>query len=228
VLGALIPAHAQDTESDFQIWTPVTLKAELPYKFQGSLEVQTRFGDNASQLSTLILRPSLGYDFNRHVSVEMGYQDENKYANGKTTHEQRIYQELWLRKSFGRHNLSLRSRLEEFFEVDGKIPLRMRFRLTNIRPIGASHWHIVTENELFVSLNTIANERNAGFNQNRLFVGVGRDFLKNHLRVQAGYLLRYVDKPSPDPNQIDHVLMFRTSYHLQGRGRRLVGKHLDQ
>jgi hypothetical protein len=158
---------AEDVASDFQIWAPITLKAELPYNFQSSFQVQTRYNDNASQLSLVILDPSIGYDFNKYVSLELGYANETDYANGADLKENKLHQELWLRKTLGRHHFSLRTRLEEFINVKGTNPVRLRFFLSHLRPIGQSDWHFITENEMFINLNSIANERDAGFEGSR-------------------------------------------------------------
>jgi hypothetical protein len=51
------PAKAS---SDFQIWTPININAKLAEQLRGFLELQPRIGNNASNLTTAIVRPALG------------------------------------------------------------------------------------------------------------------------------------------------------------------------
>jgi hypothetical protein len=56
---------------------------------------------------------------------------------------------------------------------------------------------IVGWNEIFLNLNDTDWGAQSGFDQNRLFAGPGYGFTPM-LRVQAGYLNRYVDTPTID------------------------------
>jgi hypothetical protein len=62
--------NAQAT-SDFQIWIPININAKLTEQLRGFLELQPRIGNNASNLTTAIVRPALGWAINKQATVWM-------------------------------------------------------------------------------------------------------------------------------------------------------------
>jgi hypothetical protein len=66
--------------SDFQIWTPININAKLAEQLRGFLELQPRIGNNASNLTTAIVRPALGWAINKQATVWIGYLIQAKPA----------------------------------------------------------------------------------------------------------------------------------------------------
>jgi Protein of unknown function (DUF2490) len=86
--------------------------------------------------------------------------------------------------------------------------LRQMFRVT--MPLeSAPKFSLVGSNEVFMNLNRTDWGARSGFDQNRLFVGVGYG-ATSKLRLEAGYLNQYVDTATIDRR--NHVLSTTLSY----------------
>jgi Protein of unknown function (DUF2490) len=72
VLAVMASADVQGA-SDFQAWIPININARFTKQLRGFLELQPRIGDNASNLTTAIVRPSLGWTFNGKTTLWLGY-----------------------------------------------------------------------------------------------------------------------------------------------------------
>ena len=81
---------------------------------------------------------------------------------------------------------------------------RTRYRLHAAHPLGSTPWYLVGSDEVFVNLNNQGEGPVSGFEQNRLFTGVGVH-LGGHLRAELGYLWRWERKRS-GPDRSDHVI----------------------
>jgi hypothetical protein len=58
---------------DFQTWVPINVNAKLTEQLRGFFEVQPRIGDNASNLTTIIVSPALGLAINQKATLWVGY-----------------------------------------------------------------------------------------------------------------------------------------------------------
>jgi hypothetical protein len=214
VLLTIGTASADDhVEDDFNIWVPVFLDIPVNEKWSGTLEVQPRVIDNATEMGTLIVRPSVNYKLTPTLTASLGYGWITNYQP-ELVHEHRIWQQLNHQTNLKRLTLRNYVRLEERLiqHVDGAA-LRLRQRTELSHPIRQSRWYLKGYNEIFVNLNDTDQVIQAGFEQNRSFAGLGRHIGKN-TRLEGGYLLQYVNRPDPVDDRAGHVLLVQLFYKL--------------
>ena len=172
------------------------------------LEAQGRSGDGTdAEFDTAILRPGLGYEIFKDTTLWAGYGwFETFPADGDRFEEHRLWQQLFWSKPLGTFAFSSRTRLEQRF-VQGGDEAEWRFRqwikLTYPLPHRTS---LVLTEEVFVSLNSTDRGATAGFDQNRLFLGVGYD-LDACTRLEVGYLNQYINRSSGS-DSMNHILAF--------------------
>lgn len=198
---------------DFQIWTSITGTGSLAWiapsleRFHYWLEAQGRFGNDATTLSQGIVRPGLGYTLGPHSSVWLGYAYVPTMDPFTSTdrNEQRVWEQfVWgTGTEFG--SLSTRSRLEQRFRPPGsEVGWRFREQIKYVRPIEAApEFSFVASDELFINVNR-TNWSDAGFNQNRIFVGFA--YLWNsHAKTEIGYMNQFENRDGA-PNELHHIL----------------------
>ncbi len=195
-------------EDDFGIWTPIYLQIPVSKKIRGEFEVNPRVEENLTHIHQLIVRPSVGYQLTKELSIWTAYAWTLHYVP-RFVREQRIWHQILHEKEFSKLFLINRFRMEERFiqNVDG-VSLRTRYQLKGIYPIGKTKiWGIVLANELFVNLNSRFDGPQAGIDQNRFFVGLSKKINK-YLRVEGGYQLQYINDPAPRIDKLNHLVMF--------------------
>lgn len=80
----------------------------------------------------------------------------------------------------------------------------------------APEWALVASDEVFVNINTVAMRGPAaGFDQNRVFVGINRTF-SQYVNVDVGYQNQLVNSRSiPNlANQMNHVILLQLFINL--------------
>jgi len=215
-------AQAPSTLSqDFRLWSPMFMTAKLPNSFLAYLEVQPRFADldENGHIDQLLLRPAIGYQLTENLSIWQGYAWVGNFNQKHTPpqspffDENRIYQQILYTKKFDSFKITSRTRLEERWieHVDGTaVRFRTGLRGTYTLPM-APEWALVASDEVFVHLNTVgARGPQAGFDQNRAFVGINRTFSK-YLNVDVGYQNQLLNSRSiPNlANQMNHTILFQ-------------------
>ena len=231
VAGAGSEVFGSTLSNDFRLWTPVFLTVGLPQNFIGYAEANPRFGDDVSDLNQLILRTALGYKLNDKWSVWQGYAWSTVYDNAvnkdEFTGEHRIYQQLTFKdqysflEAFPFIKFQSRSRLEERWidHIEGTaFRARTMVRLDVPLPMFPD-WSFVTFDEIFFNLNgrmgnkgVIAPE--AGFDQNRWFIGFNRQFTKQ-INMDVGYQMQIVNTRTENlVNQINNILMINFYINL--------------
>lgn len=209
ICAILLCASTVQASSDFQSWNNITITGTLNNKIKYWAEGQARIGDNASRLSQSILRPGLGYQVNQQSSIWAGYAwiYTNKPFAQIATDEHRIWQQfLWI-KDYQWIKAFLRTRLEQRF-IDRVSTTGWRFRQFGRLQLPMHHnpkYFISATEEVFVKLNnTSTNGSNRGFDQNRLFFGIGLYPLKNWL-FEIGYqnhIIRNISGPNYRGNYV--------------------------
>ena len=231
VWGLLVggEALAQSTSifsQDFRLWSPVFLTVKLPSSFLAHLEVQPRFADldEAGHIDQLILRPAFGYQLTENLSIWQGYAWVGNYNQKHTPpqspffEESRIYQQILYTRKFESFRISSRTRLEERWieHVDGTA-VRFRTLLRGMYPLPMSpEWALVASDEVFVHINTVGvRGPAAGFDQNRVFVGINRTFSKN-FNMDVGYQNQLLNSRTvPNlANQMNHVILLQFFINL--------------
>lgn len=182
---ATLGAHAQT--QDIAVWTAALASPDVSDRTRVWLDVHAR-RSQASFLS--IVRPGVGLQFTSAVSGWLGYAwIPTVPDDGATRHEHRIWQQLIGNISLGdRWTLQSRTRFEQRFAVGGGVGLRVReFVRLSVAPEVAQRPRLALWDELFVGLNDTDWGAVAGFDQNRLFVGVGLP-VSHGGRVEVGLL----------------------------------------
>ncbi len=218
VAGCFTPAEATDNE--FQQWNLVTLQlpvskvAPVSEKVKLYLEAQPRLGDELENLDTLLVRPAIGYQVTPHISIWQGYAWIPSFQP-QLNQEHRVFQQLLTNHDVKKLNITNRTRMEQrFIEGAGDPAYRLRHMVRLAHPIrGSKKWQLVGYNEVFMNLNSTPSGPKAGFNQNRLYVGVNRKINK-HLNGEVGYIWNYINTAQPAADRMNHVLMVTVNMNL--------------
>ena len=188
------PVHAE-TDVEELGWFQITATGPIVGNWKLFLEVQPRIGtdpaDGDTNLRTLIVRSAIGYQITPPWSLWAGYAYIPSFNPSRE--EQRAFQQsLWVTNA-GPFKIINRTRLEErMIEDAGEPALRLRHQLWLGYPLPRwPEWSLVAAVEPFVNLNTEHNGPHAGFDQNRLYLGVSRQ-IGPHLRVEIDYLNQFV------------------------------------
>jgi hypothetical protein len=180
-----------------------------PSRWRYAFDTQYRYFDRADGLTTVLIRPSIGYELRPGLAVFAGYgYFESELADGSTRHENRVFEQLsWsaLRREWG--TLSLRTRLaERYIEGGDDVGLWVRQMIRLDVPVGVSRDHrFVLSLEPFFNLRNTDWGAESGFLQNRSFVGLNFRAAKK-LRIEAGYMNLYVRRSSAE-NLANHLLV---------------------
>ncbi len=221
-------AFAQSTSAlkqDFDLWAPVFMTVKLPSSFLAYMEVNPRFGDldDGGNIGQLLLRPAVGYQLTEKVSIWQGYAWVGNWALQPTPSkpdffdENRIYQQINYAHKFQSLNTLSRARLEErWIEGADGTALRLRLMLRGMYPLPiAPKWALVSYDEVFINLNTVDHGPEAGFDQNRFFIGINRTFSK-YFNMDFGYQNQLLNSRSiPNlANQMNHVILLNFYINL--------------
>ena len=207
-LGVAIHSGASaQTRNEFQAWNAGMLTADLgPDQTPGPalwLDLHVRQGERDR---VHIVRPGLGLNVTPYLSLWGGYAwipvspDE-----GSVSHEHRIWQQMVLQFALAhRVKFMSRTRYEQRFSEDGDdVGLRLRQMLrASWQPDPSIPIGVVAWDEIFFGLNDTDWGPEAGFDQNRLFVGPMLR-VNSWARFEVGYLLAVLDR---DPDVIAHAL----------------------
>ncbi len=214
MMALLVTTNVKAT-SDFQIWIPININAKLTEHVRGFLEFQPRIGNDASNLTSMIVRPVLGWALNDRATLWVGYlmqADSVTPDSDKYQIENRAFQGFTWRDTANEKQFiwEARNRLEERFlpgNSDPSIRWRTRLRVEQLIP-GWSPWSVIASNEIFVNINDNSNnaQLQAGLQQNRLYAGVGYRFAPE-VQVETGYLWQHVWKNPPTADQNNNVWM---------------------
>ena len=226
--GSEVLAAGSTLSNDFRLWAPVFLTFPLSTSFLGYAEVNPRLGEDVSNLNQLLLRTAIGYKLNDRWSVWQGYGWVTNYQpefNG----EHRVYQQLSYKdtfpflESFPFVKIMSRSRLEErWLEHTGGTAFRARTMLRVDIPLPMfPGWGFVTFDEFFFNLNGISNGSSgqrfgpeAGFDQNRFFVGFNYEFMKQ-FNMDLGYQMQIINtRRDQMVNQINNCIMLNFFINL--------------
>ena len=193
------------TDHDSGVWLALFARgdagceedSQLKWWFDG----HARFFDDSGGFGQSILRPGLGYALSDSATVWAGYGWINTSpAAGPGFDEHRVWQQITWSKDFDPTRLGLRSRLEQrFLETGSDTGWRFRQLVSLRRPLGCSRTTLVAWDEVFIHLNDTDWGATGGFDQNRLFLGLGfKVDPSSCYRVEVGYLNQFLDRPTTD------------------------------
>lgn len=212
VLALADRVDAQQTE-DVGVWFGGFANGKLPPSWnndQGSwrlwMDVQVRFGDDASRFAQGVLRPGIGCTLGRGWTLWGGYayiRTEPPYSTS-TTNEQRIWEQALWGGTVGMTSLSSRTRMEQRFVSTGsEAGWRLREFVKAARGVGSRRtWSAVVVDEYFLNLNSPDFGATTGPDRNRFFVGPSVA-LRNGVFMEIGYLNQYTFRTNgPDKNHL--------------------------
>jgi len=232
--GGVTTAHAYtewgpNTQSDFRVWSPVYLNVKLPNRFLAYMEVNPRFGDDASSFDQLLLRPAIGYQLTEHLSLWQGYGwvgNYNQSGGPMFFQENRVFQQAIYTRKLASFNFMSRTRMEErWVQYAGGTALRFRQMLKLSYPLPmAPEWSLVGYDEIFINLNSVdtydelgrgSKGPGAGIDQNRFFLGVNRKF-NQYFNVDIGYQNQMLNsrKLAGNANLVNHILLIQFYFDL--------------
>lgn len=167
----------------------------LKWWFDGHL----RLLNDTDGFNQSIVRPGIGWTLDEQSTVWAGYGwIHTKAFSGLEIDEHRIWQQWTWSKGSEVWKFGLRSRFEQrFVDLGDDAGLRFRqfFRAQHNLP-AVPKITLVCWNELFYNLNDTDWGAQSGFNQNRVFAGVGYIPSPNcRWRVEVGYLNQVIDLP---------------------------------
>lgn len=210
-------ARAQSVDHEYQTWLGLFAQGPITGRlfFQGDLHYRA-FTDFTPYW--ILVRPGIGYQLTPGMFVTLGYAWTPSWPGrntdtGPMVDEHRVW-EQWQYEfplAGGALKLQLRSRLEERWRpgINSETGLRFRQMVRLTIPFGAnSRWLAAVWDEIFFGILDTGWERQ-GFDQNRVFAGVGYQIVPGTLRVEAGYFNQYLSKAS-GPDVANHALMINT------------------
>lgn len=209
-------AHLED---DLQLWTPIVLQKHFSKRTYGTLTLQPRLSNNIRDITQLIGNATVGFQVHPRMAVEAGYEYNNRFQwnnpdqSGRHIWEHRAIQGVLLSKTIKKIEFTSRHRIEQrFIENAGGVSLRSRHLLGAKYKLGKhKKWYVLATNELLISLNDTLGPTviEAGVNQNRTLLAVGRQ-LNEHITLEGGYLLQYINQNAPTNDNLNHVIQLKT------------------
>ena len=210
-----LQAHA-GSEVDNRVWLNINAQGPLPFeKFAWYAELQPRAREEGEALDQLLARVAVLYKLTPQSSVWLGYGKIRTHgAKTGIVDENRIWQQY-------SHNFKIlddvgllsRTRIEQRqLENGDDIGYRVRQMIRLTRPFESDpNFSTVVSNEIFFNMNDTDWGARSGFDQNRLFGGLGYA-ISPMVRVEAGYLNQYVDTATV--NRMNHVLSLSMSLNF--------------
>lgn len=205
-------ALSRTAAAEAQIWTSFTGLARFGEQSGPALWLDVH--DRRRSDSTLVIvRPAIGYAFSASLFAHLGYAYIPTIVDdGPNSTEQRIWQQV-----LGNHTFSDamkaqgRLRFEQRWGPGDGIGYRLRFMgRWQYQPSAELPLQLVIIDELFVGLNDTDWSAKQGFDQNRLFAGVGTDTKIKGLRVEVGYMNVYLHAQDRFDNVVAANLILNT------------------
>lgn len=216
LLGALLLAAvptlpaADQSDSNQNLWLNYVGDHPLGNSPWGlHLESQFRRADHGENWQQLLLRPGINYTISPSITLSAGYAWVNTYTYGDipVAHdfpEHRLWQQVvFNHKALGldwTHRVRLEQRrIGEMLQQNGEWDVanwryenRFRYMLRTTLPLSSDKkWYLALWDELF--LNFGSNVSLNYFDQNRIFIGLGRK-LSDTTRLEIGFMEQTVQR----------------------------------
>lgn len=214
-LAVCANVQAASATSDYQVWVPVNINVKLTDKLRGFLEFQPRVGNDSSHLTSVMVRPAIGWALNQQATIWAGYlmsADSINLSSDQYRIENRAWQGFTWKDTTDNKQFTweARNRLEERFlpgNSDPSLRWRTRIRIEQLIP-NYSAWSVIASEEIFINLNNNAHnaQLQKGAQQNRLYLGIGYRFAPE-FQIESGYLYQHVWRNSPSADQNNAIWM---------------------
>ncbi|MEQ1529656.1 MAG: DUF2490 domain-containing protein [Methylococcales bacterium] len=217
ILSVLIAASAeaaddltQDAGSWLQIVGEGSLKALNPNldKTRIWVEGQSRFDGDWSHWYQGMVRTAIGYSLSDRATIWAGYTWLPTQNIGKPYTSQ---QDVWpafryvLPTDYG--TISFRTMIESNFIKGDEVRFRPRQMIRFMHSFEFEpRLNLIAWDEFFIRANSSKYGGKSGFDQNRVFAGLGWSF-NNSFRTEVGYMNQYLDDATHTNNTMHHLLM---------------------
>jgi hypothetical protein len=200
----------QDGGSWLQIVGEGSLKAVDPKLEKGRiwLEGQSRFDDDWKHWYQGMVRAAVGYSLSDRATIWAGYTWLPTQNVGKDYISQ---QDVWpafryvLPTDIG--TFTFRTMVESNFLQGNDVRFRPRQMLRFMHPFDFEpRLSLIAWDEFFIRVNSTKSGGQSGFDQNRVFAGLGWNFNQS-FRAEAGYLNQYLDDATHTNNTMHHLIM---------------------
>lgn len=196
-----LPATA-DTIDDERIWLNVIAQGKLPVEnYNWYAEFQPRWREQGEQLDQRLFRLGVNRKFSDHGTVWLGYGNILTHRPvGGSVKEDRLWQQLTYNFKLGEDvALQSRTRLEQRWQDNGDdVGHRIRQLVRVSKPFAAAKdLSAIGWAEVFWNFNKTDWGARSGFDQSRVFVGLGYAFTPI-LRGEIGYLNQRVNTATID------------------------------
>jgi hypothetical protein len=200
----------QDGGSWLQIVGEGSLKAVDPKLEKGRiwLEGQSRFDDDWKHWYQGMVRAAVGYSLSDRATIWAGYTWLPTQNVGKDYISQ---QDVWpafryvLPTDIG--TFTFRTMVESNFLQGNDVRFRPRQMLRFMHPFDFEpRLSLIAWDEFFIRVNSTKSGGQSGFDQNRVFAGLGWSFNQS-FRAEAGYLNQYLDDATHTDNTMHHLIM---------------------
>jgi len=205
----------------FGFWGSVTLQGSFSSvspkldKFNWLIMNQTRTRDDSpegSRFTENLLFSQVGYNFNEHASLWIGYaHDWINPLDKPSAQENRAYQDFVWKQSVGDFTFLSRTRMDERFLVGtndaGYRPrqlLMVKYPMPFMDGLSA---YVGDEILFYVNKNVFGKQ---GFSENRIFSGLSYQ-ITHKIGVDLGYMGQYIDTTSGN-NIFTHNLQANIGY----------------
>ena len=215
-LAAMLPLSAHATESDGEVWTSFWVHGPVKDKLLVSVDVSVRTSDRGTSAPTFLVRPLMGVQATKALSLWAGYTYVESAPNNRPdVREHRFVQQtLWNIGKVGKGALLSRTRVElRWVEGRQDTGVRLRSMLRFTQPLGTPKGpSLALSSEPFVNLNSTDFGQAAGFDQIRNFIGITVPVAKG-LAIEPGYMNRYVRRKNAE-DRMDHIASVTAVYRL--------------
>ncbi len=213
LLASVVPTFAIDSEQELGSWIGATSALRYSDKWSLFLQGELRTWEMVSNLNELLWRIAGHYDFSERYMGAFGYVRVDTWpytdVRFRKFYENRIYQEFLIRTKWGNAKVNHRFRLEQRWitteEFGREYSNRARYMLQYTHPLNSDTikpgtYFIKVLDEIFVDFDSgdywfNLEGSEAGLNQNRLYVGAGRQ-LTALTNLRLGLMWQY--RPNAD------------------------------
>ena len=212
------PASAQSLAHSYETWLAVFAHGPLAGDLWLWVDVQPRLYERFEPQAVL-LRPGLSWRVTPELFLTAGYAWTPSWSRGSD--EERGWGELdfvdehrsWQQGLYAVTDPAsglagqVRVRLEQRARTEGDLDVGVRLRVFvrgQVPMTSARDVLVVLWNESFVALNDTRWGQRGGFDQNRLFAGLGWQAIAGQLRLELGYLNRWSVRAGVDP--VNHAV----------------------
>jgi Protein of unknown function (DUF2490) len=209
-----LPTAWAELQDDTRVWGNITARGNFGYvdpdlkRWLWWMEGQLRVRDCCSSdlsLDQSIIRPGIGYALTDQSTVWMGYARVTSYLDVQEIAEDRMWEQYMWKGSTLLGAVAFRSRLEQRWVANGS-DVGQRFR-----QFVKLHWpfsfypaaNFTVWDEVFVNMNSTDWGAVQGFDQNRVFVGIGYRYSPEIL-AEIGYMNQFIQTSRND--RMNHLL----------------------